>query len=66
MVNEQRNGDVFCPTFQKIVTPFAEGIVKLDLKSTAGKLTFCNDMALVAPLFDVNFSSNLYCLYPRV
>jgi hypothetical protein len=57
MVDDQRNWDVFYPMFQKIVT-LAEDIVELDLKSTAGRPTFCIDMALVAPLFEVSLLSN--------
>ena len=55
MVDDQRNWDVFCPMFRKIVS-LAEDIVELDLNpnSPAGQPTFCIDMALVRPLFEVS------------
>ncbi|KAE9374871.1 hypothetical protein N431DRAFT_336663 [Stipitochalara longipes BDJ] len=56
MVDDQRNWDVFCPMFQKIVS-LAEDIVELDLKSTVERVErhpFCIDMALVRPLFEVS------------
>jgi hypothetical protein len=58
MVDDQRNWDVFCPMFQNIVS-LAEDIVKLDKISTAGKPTYCIDMALVGPLFEVSLLSNI-------
>lgn len=64
MVDDQRNWDVFCPIFQKIVA-LAQDIVELDLKSTAGKPTFCIDMALVGPLFEVSSSSKFIHLVRR-
>ncbi|RDW65135.1 hypothetical protein BP6252_10786 [Coleophoma cylindrospora] len=52
-VDDERNWDVFCPMFQKIVS-LAEDIVELDLKSTAVEPQFCIDMAIIRPLFKVS------------
>jgi hypothetical protein len=52
-VDDQRNWDIFCPMFRKIVS-LAEDIVELDLKTTAERPTFCIDMAIVRPLFEVS------------
>lgn len=59
MVDDQRNWDVFCSMFQKIIS-LAEDIVDVDRKATAGRPTFCIDMALIGPLFAVSFISNIY------
>jgi hypothetical protein len=53
MVEDEKHWDVFCPMFQKIVS-LAEDIVEIDLKLTAGRNTFCIDMALIGPLFAVS------------
>jgi hypothetical protein len=63
-VGDQRNWDVFCPIFQ-IIVAVAQDIMELDLKSTAGKPTFCIDMALVGPLFEVSSSSKFIYLVRR-
>ena len=52
-VDDQMSWDVFCPMFRKIVS-LAEDIVELDLKPTAETPTYCIDMALVRPLFEVS------------
>jgi hypothetical protein len=57
MIDDQKNWDIFCPMFQKVVS-LAEDIVKVDLNSTAERSTHCIDMALVGPLFKVSLLSN--------
>ncbi|KAE9371928.1 hypothetical protein N431DRAFT_492197 [Stipitochalara longipes BDJ] len=52
MVDDQRNWDVFSPIFEKIVC-LAEDIVRLDFKSNGGRPTFCIDLAIVSPIFEV-------------
>ena len=52
LVDDQTKWDGFYETFLKIVS-LAEGVVERDLKSTHGRPTFCIDMAIVAPLFEV-------------
>jgi hypothetical protein len=52
-VDDQTDWDVFCPMFQKIVS-LTEDIVELDLKSTVEKPTYCIDMAIIGPLFEVS------------
>lgn len=59
MVDDQRNWDAFCSMFQKIVS-LAEDIVEVDQKATAGRPTFCIDMALIGPLFAVSFLPSIY------
>ncbi|TVY16679.1 hypothetical protein LARI1_G006301 [Lachnellula arida] len=51
-VDDQMDWDVFCPMFRKIVS-LAEDILKLDLKPTEGTPTYCMEMSLVRPLFEV-------------
>jgi hypothetical protein len=63
-VNDERNWDMFCPMFQNIVS-LAEDIVELELKSTAGRPTFCIDMSLVGPLFEVSLSPNIFSIARR-
>lgn len=58
-VDNQRDWDIFCPTFQKIVS-LAADIIEVDIKSTVGKRTSCFDMALVRPLFKVCFILSIY------
>ncbi|PMD29888.1 hypothetical protein L207DRAFT_503376 [Hyaloscypha variabilis F] len=52
-VDDQRNWDIFSPIFEKIVC-LAEDVVKLDFKSNGGRPTFCIDLAIVSPLFEVS------------
>jgi hypothetical protein len=52
VIDDQRKWDVFYEIFERIVT-IAEGIIERDTKATSGKPTFCIDMAVVAPLFEV-------------
>lgn len=59
MVDDERDWDVFCPMFRKIVA-LADDIVELDLKSTAGRPTYCIDMALIGPLFEVSSLSSIF------
>lgn len=53
MVDDQSNWDMFTPLFEKIVS-LAESIMELDIKSNGGRPTFCIDMALVGPVFEVS------------
>jgi hypothetical protein len=59
-VDDERNWDVFCPMFQKIVS-LANDIVELDQKATAKRPTYCIDMAIVGPLFEVSLLSTIFC-----
>jgi len=52
-VDDQRNWDVFSPMFEKIVS-LAEDIVKLDLEANGGRPTFCIDLAIIGPIFEVS------------
>jgi hypothetical protein len=52
-IDNQKDWDVFCPMFQKIVS-LADDIVELDLKSTEERPPFFVNMALVRPLFEVS------------
>jgi hypothetical protein len=52
-VEDQMDWDVLCPMFQKIVS-LAEDIIALDKNSASGIPTYCMDMALVGPLFEVS------------
>lgn len=64
MVDDQRNWDVFCPMFQKIVS-LAEDIAEVDQKPTEGS-PFCINMALIGPLFAVSPLSNQFFLLKAV
>jgi hypothetical protein len=56
-VNDERDWDVFCPMFQKVVS-LAEDIVKLDrMSDPLNPKKFCIDMAIVGPLFKVSIFS---------
>lgn len=57
-VEDQMDWDVLCPTFQKVVS-LADEIIGLDKQSASGRPTYCIDMALVGPLFEVSLSLNL-------
>lgn len=57
--DDEMKWDVFCPTFQKIVS-LAEDIVEADKKPTAGRPAFCMDMALIRPLFAVSTFFPIY------
>ena len=64
-VDDQMDWDVFCPMFRKIVS-LVEDILKLDLEPTAATPTNCVDMALVRPLFEVSFSTNIVSMFEDV
>jgi hypothetical protein len=57
-VDDQQSWDVFSLMFQNIVS-LAEDIVEIDIKSTIQRPTFCIDMALVRPLFEVSLLSSI-------
>jgi len=61
-VDDQKNWDVFCPMFQKIVS-LAEDIIELELKSIAQRPPYCIDMALVRPLFEVSLLLNIFSMF---
>jgi hypothetical protein len=63
-VEDQMDWDAFCPMFQNIVS-LAEDIVELDLKPVAEKPSFCIDMAIVGPLFEVGVLSSLFSAVRR-
>lgn len=52
-VDDERNWDVFCPMFQKIVS-LAEDIIQLNLKPIIRAPEYCINMAIIAPLFKVS------------
>jgi hypothetical protein len=65
-VNDERDWDVFCPMFQKIVS-LAEDIVNLDrISDPLNPKKFCIDMAIVGPLFKVSILSYTFLRLQRV
>jgi hypothetical protein len=58
-IDDQMSWDAFGLVFQNIVS-LAEDIVELDQKSVPGKPSFCIDMAVIGPLFQVSLLSNVH------
>ena len=52
-VDDQTNWDIFSPMFEKIVC-LAEDVVKLDFQSNEGRPTFCIDLAIIGPIFELS------------